>query len=98
MSSILVTGGAGFIGSHACKALAASGYTPITFDNLERGHADLVRWGPLIQADILDSDALEEAFKQYRPEAVLHFAGLAYVGESVSQPLRYYRINTVGMV
>lgn len=98
MSSVLVTGGAGYIGSHACKALAAAGYTPITYDNLERGHAELVRWGPLIKADILDSDALEEAFRQYRPEAVLHFAGLAYVGESVSQPLRYYRINTVGMV
>lgn len=82
MTCILVTGGAGFIGSHACKALAAAGYTPVAFDNLIRGHAEFVRWGPLVKGDILNAEALDEAFRRFRPEAVIHFAGLAYVGKS----------------
>src|SRR5579872_161768 len=98
MTTVLVTGGAGFIGSHACKALAAAGFVPVTFDNLARGHADSVRWGPLVIGDVLDPKALEQAFKQHRPKAVVHFAGLAYVGESFSEPLRYYRTNASGMV
>ena len=98
MAPILVTGGAGFIGSHTCKALAAAGLLPITFDNLARGHADSVQWGPLVVGDILDPTALDDAFKQYRPKAVIHFAGLAYVGESFSEPLRYYSANASGIV
>jgi UDP-arabinose 4-epimerase len=98
MSHILVTGGAGYIGSHTCKALAGAGMTPVTFDNLSRGHADFVRWGPFVVGDILDSIALDKAIKEYRPTAVIHFAAFAYVGESVADPLSYYRNNACGMV
>jgi UDP-arabinose 4-epimerase len=98
MSTVLVTGGAGFIGSHACKALAAGGWTPVTFDNLSRGHADFVRWGPLFRGDTLNSDDLDRAFAQYQPKAVVHFAALAYVGESVFNPLSYYDCNIGGIV
>jgi UDP-arabinose 4-epimerase len=98
MTTILVTGGAGYIGSHTCKALSAEGMECITFDNLSRGHADLVRWGPLVVGDILDPSALDEALKRYRPEAVIHFAALAYVGESFATPLSYYNINVSGMI
>jgi UDP-arabinose 4-epimerase len=95
---ILVTGGAGFIGSHTCKALAAEGFVPVAFDDLSRGHAGFARWGPLVQGDILDPVALAAAFGRYRPAAVIHFAALAYVGESVEQPLAYYRINVAGLI
>jgi UDP-arabinose 4-epimerase len=97
MATVLVTGGAGFIGSHTCKVLAAGGHVPITFDNLSRGHRESVRWGPLVVGDILDAGALDDVFKQYQPKAVIHFAGLAYVGESFSEPLRYYGTNASGM-
>jgi UDP-arabinose 4-epimerase len=97
MGSVLVTGGAGFIGSHTCKALAADGFTPAAFDNLSRGHSEFVRWGPLAVGDILNSTELDEAFKRYRPDAVIHFAALAYVGESFPEALAYYRINVSGM-
>ncbi|MDG5497377.1 UDP-glucose 4-epimerase GalE [Niveispirillum sp. BGYR6] len=96
MTNVLVTGGAGYVGSHACKALAAAGFTPVTFDNLERGKRDAVRWGPLVVGDLADRAALDAAFAQYQPVAVLHFAAYTYVGESVEQPLRYYRNNTMG--
>src|SRR5690348_14813400 len=96
MSNILVTGGAGYVGSHTCKALAASGYNPITYDNLGTGHEWAVRWGPLAQGDILDRDRLNEVFGLYRPSAVLHFAAFAYVGESVADPSKYYRNNVAG--
>ena len=98
MSHILVTGGAGYIGSHTCKALAAAGLTPVTFDNLSRGHSDFVRWGPLVVGDILDATALDKVIKQFRPSAVIHFAAFAYVGESVADPISYYRNNSCGMV
>jgi UDP-arabinose 4-epimerase len=98
MTSILVTGGAGFIGSHACKALAVQGLRPVTFDNLSRGHADLVRWGPFVHGDLLDAPKIDEAFKSYRPRIVLHFAALAYVEESVANPLVYYKTNVTGFV
>jgi UDP-arabinose 4-epimerase len=98
METVLVTGGAGFIGSHTCKALAASGWLPVAFDDLSRGHADFVRWGPLVKGDILETAALDAAFEQHRPGAVIHFAALAYVGESMSRPLDYYRINVAGLV
>ena len=93
---ILVTGGAGYIGSHACKALSQAGYTPVTFDNLIYGHRDAVRWGPLVQGDLLDPQAIAQALKKFQPEAVMHFAAYAYVGESVSDPEKYYRNNVVG--
>lgn len=94
--NVLVTGGAGYIGSHTCKALARRGYTPITLDSLSRGHAVAVKWGPLVTADIGDPDALEHVFVRYRPIAVLHFAGFAYVGESMSNPALYLRNNAFG--
>src|SRR4030081_3469745 len=98
METVLVTGGAGFIGSHTCKALAAHGLLPVAFDDLSRGHADFVRWGPLVQGNILDAIALNTAFEQHRPTAVIHFAALAYVGESMSRPLAYYRVNVAGLI
>jgi len=94
--TILVTGGAGYIGSHACKALAKAGYVPVSYDNLSRGHAETVKWGPLERGDILDAARLDEVIRQYRPAAVMHFAALAYVGESVELPERYYRNNVTG--
>jgi len=93
---VLVTGGAGYIGSHACKALARVGYEPTTYDNLVYGHRSAVRWGPLIVGDILDVHALESAFRTVKPIAVMHFAAYAYVGESVDNPGKYYRNNVVG--
>jgi len=94
--TILVTGGAGYIGSHVCKALSRAGYTPVTFDNLSRGHRRAVKWGPFVQGDILDAAALDAAFLEHSPVAIMHFAALAYVGESVTQPDLYYRNNVVG--
>ncbi len=93
---VLVTGGAGFIGSHTCKLLAANGIEPIAYDNLSTGHQDAVRWGELVEADILDRTALELAFVRYEPAAVIHFAGSAYVGKSVELPCLYYHNNVVG--
>jgi UDP-arabinose 4-epimerase len=94
--SILVTGGAGYIGAHACKALAEAGYTPVTYDNFVYGHPTAVRWGPLERGDIGDRDRLEMVLKKYNPAAVMHFAAYAYVGESVTKPAKYYRNNVAG--
>ncbi len=96
MSRILVTGGAGYVGSHCCKALAEAGYEPIVFDNLSMGHESAVRWGPLIRGDMRDADALRSAIEETKPEAVLHFAALALVGESTAHPERYYAVNVGG--
>jgi UDP-glucose-4-epimerase GalE len=96
MAAILVTGGAGYVGSHACKALAAAGHTPVAYDNLGRGHRELVRWGPLEVGDLADAARLDEVFGRHRPEAVMHFAAFAYVGESVEDPARYWRNNVGG--
>jgi UDP-arabinose 4-epimerase len=96
MRSILVTGGAGSIGSHTCKALARAGYLPITYDNLCSGHEWAVKWGPFERGDILDRGRLDEVLSKYRPEGVVHFAAFSYVGESVTDPGKYYRNNVVG--
>lgn len=95
-AAILVTGGAGYIGSHACKALANDGFIPIAFDNLALGHRDAVRWGPLVEADIRDEAAVAKAIRQHAVQAVIHFAAFAYVGESVEAPAKYYRNNVGG--
>ena len=94
--TVLVTGGAGYVGSHACKALAASGYVPVVYDNLSTGHADLVQWGALEVGDILDSERLDAVLEQHKPRAVLHFAALSIVGESVAKPDLYHRNNVEG--
>ena len=93
---VLVTGGAGYIGSHACKALARAGYLPVTYDNFVFGHEWAVKWGPLERGDILDRLRLDEVISAYRPAAVMHFAAFAYVGKSVTDPGKYYRNNVVG--
>jgi len=91
--TILVTGGAGYIGSHACKALAASGYVPVVVDNLSTGHRWAVRWGPLVETDIADKRRMSETVERFRPRAVIHFAAHAYVGESVHKPREYFDNN-----
>ena len=93
---ILVTGGAGYIGSHTCKRLAETGVECIVYDDLSTGHRHNVRWGPLVVGNILDGERLAETFARYKPDAVIHFAALAYVGESVTEPARYYRTNVTG--
>lgn len=93
---ILVVGGAGYIGSHACKAIAEAGMEPVVYDNLVYGHRDLVLWGPFEEGDILDQARLEEALETHKPDAVMHFAAFAYVGESVVKPEIYYRNNLTG--
>lgn len=93
---ILVTGGAGYIGSHACKALHAAGFIPVCFDSLEHGYEWAVQWGPLEQGTTLDEKRLDEVFERYRPLAVIHFAAYAYVGESVEEPEKYYQNNVAG--
>ena len=93
---VLVTGGAGYIGSHTAKALAAAGYLPITLDNFSRGFRESVRWGPLETGDIGDRAFLADVFRRHQPQAVLHFAAFAYVGESMEDPGLYYRNNVGG--
>ncbi|MGO7116233.1 UDP-glucose 4-epimerase GalE [Rhizobium leguminosarum] len=93
---ILVTGGAGFIGSHICKALSRAGMIPVTYDNLSTGHADSVRWGPLIRAELADAAALRRTLAEFSPDCVIHCGANAYVGESVEMPRKYYRNNVVG--
>ena len=95
-ASILVTGGAGYIGSHACKALAKAGYLPVAYDNLVYGHRWAVKWGPLEKGDIADREKLESVVDKYNPIAVMHFAAYAYVGESVENPSKYYHNNVAG--
>jgi UDP-glucose-4-epimerase GalE len=96
--SVLVTGGAGYIGGHCCKALAAAGYLPVVYDNLSTGHRDFVKWGPLIQGDVRDGVTLFAALDQYRPVGIMHFAALALVGESVSHPGKYWDVNVGGVL
>jgi len=96
MSTVFVTGGAGYVGSHACKAFAKAGWRVVVYDNLSRGWRDAVRWGPLVEGDILDRPALDRAFAEHKPDLVAHFAAFAYVGESNEQPDLYYRNNCTG--
>ena len=94
--NVLVTGGAGYIGSHTCKALRLAGFQPIAFDNLCYGHKDFVKWGPLIVGDISDADAIKRVIMQHDAIAVIHFAAFAYVGQSVVDPAKYYSNNVCG--
>src|SRR3989304_6485204 len=96
MKTILVTGGAGFVGSHTCKALARAGYLPVTLDNLERGHRWAVKLGPFEQADLRSERDLQRVFEKWTPSAVIHFGAYAYVGESVDEPIKYYDNNIGG--
>jgi UDP-arabinose 4-epimerase len=98
MDAIFVTGGAGYIGSHACKALAAAGFLPIAYDNLSTGHAYAVKWGPFVEGDLNNRAKLDEAIKSYRPLVVLHFAGSALVSESIADPGKYYRNNVANTI
>jgi UDP-glucose-4-epimerase GalE len=96
MSRILITGGAGYVGSHCARALAVAGHEGIVFDNLSTGHRASVRWGQLVEGDIRDAAMLDGVFYAHRIDAVMHFAALAYVGESVTLPGRYYDVNVHG--
>ncbi|HEV2333471.1 MAG TPA: UDP-glucose 4-epimerase GalE [Gammaproteobacteria bacterium] len=96
MKNILVCGGAGYIGAHMAKWLAAAGHKPTVFDNLSTGHRESVRWGEFIQGDMLDADALRRAFQGRRFDAVMHFCAFSLVGDSVKDPQAYYRNNVGG--
>ncbi|NMA98070.1 MAG: UDP-glucose 4-epimerase GalE [Phyllobacteriaceae bacterium] len=93
---VLVVGGAGYVGSHAAKALAQAGYEPVVYDNLVFGHRDAVKWGPFEEGDIRDGERLDAVMQAYRPDVVMHFAAFAYVGESVTDPAKYYNNNVLG--
>ncbi len=94
--AVLVTGGAGYIGAHACKVLAKAGWRPVVFDNLSRGRREAVRWGPLVEGDLADRPRLSRALAEHRVGVVMHFAAYAYVGELVADPALYYRNNLGG--
>jgi UDP-glucose 4-epimerase len=93
---VLVTGGAGYIGAHACKVLAKAGFVPVVFDNLSTGWQAAVKFGPFVQGDLMDRAAVDAAFAQWKPVAVMHFAALSLVGESVIDPGKYWRANVGG--
>jgi UDP-glucose-4-epimerase GalE len=97
-NNVLVTGGAGYIGSHACKTLRENGFVPIAFDNLSSGHREFVKWGPFFKGDLLNQNQIEEVFEKYEIDSVMHFAAKAYVNESVLDPIKYYRENIQGSV
>src|SRR5205823_35740 len=96
MTCILVTGGAGYIGSHTCKALRQAGFSPLTYDNLSRGNAEAVQWGDLLVGDLADGALMRDALRRHQPAAVVHFAAFAYVGESTQDPALYHRNNVDG--
>ncbi|WP_298935913.1 UDP-glucose 4-epimerase GalE [uncultured Ruegeria sp.] len=96
MKTVLVTGGAGYIGSHACKALSQAGYTPVTYDNLVTGWQDAVKFGPFEQGDLMDRARLDEVFTKHQPVAVMHFAALSQVGEAMAKPGKYWSNNVTG--
>jgi len=93
--TVLVTGGAGYIGSHACKALARAGYEPVAYDNLSAGHRWAVRWGPLVEGDLADRGRLAETLARHRPAAIMHFAASCSVAESMTEPQRYFHNNFI---
>ena len=93
---VLVTGGAGYIGSHACKVLQQSGFIPVTFDNLVTGWRDAVKFGPLEQGDLLNKSDVDRVFEKHLPVAVMHFAALSQVGESIQKPGLYWQNNVLG--
>lgn len=95
MKNVLVVGGAGYIGSHACKMLSQKGYNPIVFDNLIYGHKEFVKWGEFVLGDLANIDQIRLVFRKYKIDAVMHFAAFAYVGESVEHPQKYYANNVV---
>src|ERR1700694_3875306 len=94
--NVLVTGGAGYIGSHTAKALAHNHHRPIVIDDLSTGHAHNVKWGPIVRASLSDTAAVRSVLKDYKIESVIHFAGSALLGESVAQPLSYFQNNVGG--
>ena len=96
MQNILVTGGAGYIGSHACKVLKNAGYQPVTFDNFVTGWRDAVKYGPLFEGDLCDPASVAAAFEEYSPIGVMHFAALSQVGESMHEPGKYWQNNVLG--
>lgn len=98
MENILVTGGAGYIGSHTCLDLHTKGFTPIVYDNLSNGHSEFVKWGPLEKGDLRDRDKLDEVFRKYKPSAIVHFAASIEVGESVRDPGAFYENNVGGTI
>jgi UDP-arabinose 4-epimerase len=96
--SVLVTGGAGYVGSHVCKALDRAGLVPVTLDNLATGHREAVKWGPLEVGDVRNQDQVAGVMQRHRVTAVLHFAAASLVGESASKPLDYYDNNVGGAI
>ena len=94
--TVLVAGGAGYIGAQTCKVLKENGYNPVVFDNLVYGHKEFVQWGLFEQGDLLDSKKIVEVFEKHKPYAVMHFAAYAYVGESVEKPEKYYQKSEYG--
>ncbi|MDQ0349835.1 NAD-dependent epimerase/dehydratase family protein [Ancylobacter vacuolatus] len=96
--TILVTGGAGYFGSHACKALRRAGFTPVTYDNLEAGWLEMVKFGPFEKGDLPDSTRLSEVFHRWNPAAVLHFSALNQVGEAARDPGKYWTYNVSGSI
>ena len=94
--NVLVTGGAGYVGSHAAKFLASSGHRPVVIDDLSTGHNHNVKWGPLIQANLSDRTVVRRVLQEHKIEAVIHFAGSALVAESATQPLVYFENNVAG--
>jgi UDP-glucose 4-epimerase len=96
--TVLVSGGAGYVGSHACLALSEAGFVPVVYDNLSNGHAEFVQWGVLERGDIRDGGRLDEVIAKHAPVAVLHFAALIEVGESVKEPGRFYENNVGGAI
>lgn len=96
MMTVLVTGGAGYIGSHTCKALARLGHKVVVYDNLSTGHCEFIKWGEFVSGDIRDTETLRAVCRRFKPDGIIHFAAKSYVGESVQNPGKYFSNNVVG--